>query len=403
MNKRILFLYLTLYLTSNISAQSDFRKGFIITNNNDTVSGMIDFRGDISNSKRCVFKVGEYETPVEYNPQEIKGYRFIDDKFFISKTVNLKGEKEQKFLEFLVDGIVDLYCFSDVNGTYFFLEKQGQDIVEISAPETEILENGVRYKIKDVKYIGRLKYMFADAPQMEKEIEKVAIDRRSLINISKDYHKQVCTDKECITYVKKMPDVLLNIGLLIGVKRLTLIPKNLYFYNTIFYCDFDASTNGSYGLFSNISLPALKGKLKMQYEGLISSNTFSSQYLVNDKISPKTYDFSLNSTDLTHILYLRYDALSSKLHPIFQIGGFMTQKLKVQRTGFDPYFFTAEILKPRLYFGYIAGIGFTYQITVKKEVTFEITYSKGFGSFDNLDTKEVNFTLLIPIFQFKLN
>ena len=56
-------ILLKIFLTSTFSfliitayAQSNYRPGFVISLQNDTIYGQIDFRTDKMNAKRCVFK-----------------------------------------------------------------------------------------------------------------------------------------------------------------------------------------------------------------------------------------------------------------------------------------------------------------------------------------------------------
>ncbi|MGB8491122.1 MAG: hypothetical protein WCE64_08685, partial [Bacteroidales bacterium] len=49
--KRVFSLALTIIIFSVASAQSDFRSGYIITLQGDTINGLINFRGDKANAK----------------------------------------------------------------------------------------------------------------------------------------------------------------------------------------------------------------------------------------------------------------------------------------------------------------------------------------------------------------
>jgi hypothetical protein len=65
------------------SAQSDFRNGYVITNSNDTLFGLADYKENRSNAKKCIFiKEGSSEK-VEYSPNDINAYRFLDGKLLI--------------------------------------------------------------------------------------------------------------------------------------------------------------------------------------------------------------------------------------------------------------------------------------------------------------------------------
>jgi len=53
-------------------AQTDFRKGFIVTSEGDTLAGLIDYRGDLLMGNQCTFRVSEEEDPKVYAPGELR-------------------------------------------------------------------------------------------------------------------------------------------------------------------------------------------------------------------------------------------------------------------------------------------------------------------------------------------
>ena len=86
-----LFLFLSLMETF---AQSDFRDGLIITLDQDTIHGLVDYQSNVKNYKHCRFK--RDGVIKEYSPNQITGFGYLNDKFFTSKI--LKG----LFVEVLV-------------------------------------------------------------------------------------------------------------------------------------------------------------------------------------------------------------------------------------------------------------------------------------------------------------
>lgn len=78
-------------------SQTDFRPGYIINLNNDTTYGLIDSRGDIRNAQLCVFRKDTKSEPINYTPADLFGYRFIDGKYYISKTVVRKKQQKEYF------------------------------------------------------------------------------------------------------------------------------------------------------------------------------------------------------------------------------------------------------------------------------------------------------------------
>jgi hypothetical protein len=410
--QKFIFLLISLsFLVNSIHAQNDFRKGFIIKSSNDTLYGLINFRTDLSNSKQCEFSTSENASPIIYKAEDINGYRFLNDKYFVSKTVLLKGEQSRVFLEYLVNGIVDLYCLKTQEKPYFFMQKDGGDLIEISENEELVYTNGnVTGVKKDKKYTGKLKILFADTPQLYDEIDQLSVDRKSLIKISKDYHAQVCTDSICIIYEKKITPSRINIGPAFGISSIYIIPEDITFRTAsqkdfTFNCDFAPSNSLSYGLFFNITLPSKKDRLKLQYEGLISTHTFSSSYTVSSSYTLDNYEkaFSLSSTDLSHYLSLYVSFYDTRLKPVLQVGCFANQKLKLERTGFNPNgFLVVEIFPPESYFGFSIGMGCTFKINEKKDLQLKATYSQGYGSYIYMNTRELSFAIAMPIIQFKL-
>ncbi len=113
--KQTISFYLLLFFYSKCFSQNNFQKGYIISNKNDTVTGLIKYGSNYENTYKCSFQVNP-DSPVEtYLPDEIKAYRFDDGKFFISKKLN-PSDSSNIFLEFLFDGIVDVYGYFDERG-----------------------------------------------------------------------------------------------------------------------------------------------------------------------------------------------------------------------------------------------------------------------------------------------
>ena len=57
--RRLITIALWLLTGVGVWAQRDYREGYIITNQQDTIYGWIDYRGDIRNAKICSFKETE--------------------------------------------------------------------------------------------------------------------------------------------------------------------------------------------------------------------------------------------------------------------------------------------------------------------------------------------------------
>ena len=104
--RKILFTFLLL-ISLMADAQINPKEGFIITNQKDTIYGLIDYRSNTVNAKECTFKANNESEYKTYAPGQISAYRFKETgKFYISK----KYENEDEvFAEFLISGMMNLY------------------------------------------------------------------------------------------------------------------------------------------------------------------------------------------------------------------------------------------------------------------------------------------------------
>lgn len=206
MNKNRIFGIIVSILLSNIAlAQSDFRPGYYINLEEDTTFGLIDYRGDILNAKHCSFKSDENAEIKKLSPQEIHSYRFIDSKYYISKEVPTKNGSQLFFLEYILNGVTSLYYYKSPQDkrTHYFIEKEDKLIELINEEITIEVENRGQAKKYNNKHIGILKATFADCKEIQKHINGVEMNHKSLIGITKKYHDYTCDGESCIIYEKK--------------------------------------------------------------------------------------------------------------------------------------------------------------------------------------------------------
>jgi len=228
----ILIITVLLLFVRVTNAQKDFRSGYIITLDEDTIYGEIDYRGDIQMCKVCKFKT-DSNNEKEYLPEELVGYRFTDSKYYISKDI----EGEKAFLEYLINGIVNFYYLRDEDGDHYFIDKSGLKIREIPYYKGIKTKDGKQYVYESKKHIGFLNIYMQDAPDFQSRIAQVKKpDHRNLIRLAEDYHKAICEGDKCIIYEKKSPIIKINLEAVAGFinfKEFENIQDNNYLYGGI--------------------------------------------------------------------------------------------------------------------------------------------------------------------------
>ena len=282
--RKLIIIALLLFAGRSVWAQRDYRRGYIITNQLDTIYGWIDYRGDVRNAKICSFRKTETEPVTEYTPADIVAYRYNDSKFYISKNIGTTDAPRQVFLEYLVNGLAKLYYYRDDNtNEYYYIENNGH-FLELKIDEKEVEIDG-KTRIKTVKtYVGVLKATL-NVWDMNSEIDKAKLEHSSLINIAKDYHQYACTDgSECIVYEKKKPFMAVRIGPTVGadlsmLKLKTFVVGVSIHESGVPIYDVDIfnphpSSNLTVGVNLNFWLPRMNEKVFLQMQTMYTKYYF---------------------------------------------------------------------------------------------------------------------------------
>lgn len=210
-------LFLVTFFCHTSYAQNDSKPVYIISSIGDTTFGI----GYIGWSQDyCSFKGLNSSEFRQISPEEVNTFRIIDGKKYISGQVpDFDGKIKWFFLEFLVDGKVDLFTIG--NSERFYIQKEGGEILELNDNIQEIIKiEGKRYNKQDKRYIGKMKLLMSDAPELFPQIEKLEnLNQRELVDLSVNYHNSVCTEYECINYAKKIPRITYKLELLTGVNK----------------------------------------------------------------------------------------------------------------------------------------------------------------------------------------
>lgn len=325
--KKLIFAFLcVVFPVMSLFSQSNFKEGYIITSDNDTVRGWIDFRSNQSNSMICKFKLSENETEKIYHPGEITGYMFLNEgKYYVTRTVEIDKVQRIVFLEFLVQGLLNLYYFPEGDGYYFFENKDGEMISTTRQADVQL-----EYSVKiDTRFRGIMTYIFKDDINLSKQTATASFNRKSMIEFTKAYHDHMCTSGDkCIVfendYRKKYT-------------KLNLTAYTGFEWNT---------TNLDYRSFSEMRSysPVIGGELNINSPRILKSISFK-------------MDVNLAKIDGDCNFLSGYNA-----HNHFRFNG-----LKSDFSGGLQYIYNKGNLRPSIYF----GLSYYYLYNLKSKLTNE--------------------------------
>jgi hypothetical protein len=386
MKSFFLLFFFTLLLSSTIFAQ--FKEGYIIKNNNDTVYGQIDFEGSIKNSDHCKFKSLKDKSINTYFPGDIKAFRFIGSKYFTTSEISVDNTPHKVFLEWLIKGKASVVTYSPSNAKpRFFVLLANDSLSELqNTYETKEIK-GFHDDTYKKEYIGTLRYYFKDCPAIFPAIERSTLNRNSLISITKAYNEKTGTNKEFIIFEKNVKKRRWEIGpsfssLSSQLRFNKMIPEKAYL-----------TTSTGYGMSLKIS-----GFTSVSNFTKVSKWSFSSEVMYYNllyKYDITGLPYNISDDKLCKVQYLRiplqlnYKFSNNKFTPFVSIG--LTIDFRVGYTMYDAnlvsYVTTHPMYQLGMKFNQIginSGLGFEYSISPKITINTKVEIERAvrfFGTY----------------------
>ena len=199
--KKVLLSFILIALHLQLNAQTNPKPGFIITNTNDTIYGIIDYRSDTKNAYECLFRKDGEAMYKSYHPTDIRGYRFTDDGiYYVTRSFPVDGTEKTFFAEFLLKGGVSLYHYKENDTDYHYLvDEDGRtatvktDGVMASSPKEA--DQTKRAALREASQI------FALSSKARQALWTKEINSENLTVITRDYDMEYCKDSgDCVQF-----------------------------------------------------------------------------------------------------------------------------------------------------------------------------------------------------------
>jgi hypothetical protein len=354
--KKLIFLFVCSTLAFQfVFAQQDFREGYIVTTQRDTISLKIEYRSKVRNYASCHTQDGS-GSKKEYGPGELLGYGFVNDKYFES------GIVEGSFVEVLVRGELSLY----LHATSYYVKKDAK-LYQLEEKDVRTANGSTTGVSKAGKWKGVLAFLISDCMASQEVLKNLRLAERPLTELVIQYN--TCRKSPFIVYKAAKPWTKTEAGFVFGMSQSTLLVDNSLnipaLYGIPYMKDRYQSLDPSIGLILSISSPRVSEKLAFQPEVHVSKVNYSSA-LVAEKPAFTLYnDVTINITTISIPLLLKYSFPGRKYFLHLNAGANLDAHIKsdtklVRKMDDDGVVTTEEgdafkIKKNQL--GYLAGAG----------------------------------------------
>lgn len=309
--KKFLLTVFTLIVFFNVSvyAQDNFRNGYIITKKNDTIQGQLEYRSNMLNYRSCIFK--KNNKTEEFLPAQIKGYGFINDKFYTSGIVN------GSFSEVLVKGTINLYKCKNL----FYVSKNNGKVLKLESKYEKFTVDGLEGMKKDNRWRGIISYLISDCISNPLDrVRRLDYDEHELVNLIVSYN--TCRKTKLIVYKKDKPWSRFQYGGVLGIS-LTEISSEVQSGTTLY-----SYINSSYrsaspmvGVVFLFTSPRVSDRIGIQPEIHISKTSYSGYKAIKDNNTAYYYDTYINLTTLSVPVSLNY-IIQRKKNSFYLQAGF---------------------------------------------------------------------------------
>jgi hypothetical protein len=220
MNKNFLITLFLIFCVSFFKLQAqNWLPGFVIVNETDTLFGEVNFRIPRLNQEQALFRKDANSPVREFSPEDIIGYRFTPEgKYFVSKTIEINDESRLVFVEFMVEGMMNLYYYLDADSRqeYYFFESENRELLTLTkravevdwADESTFIRDGeLRFIRQDNRWEGLIRHHFQEFAPIAFNPNPFEFTQAGMIDIARTYHDLTCPiGSECIVFENQRPD-----------------------------------------------------------------------------------------------------------------------------------------------------------------------------------------------------
>ncbi|GAA4362360.1 hypothetical protein GCM10023185_30210 [Hymenobacter saemangeumensis] len=402
------FLFLALLLTvgaTQVQAQKNFKPGYIVRPEGDTLRGEIDQRGPQRMASICVFRPSADAAATEYKPSMLKAYGLKDGAQYegwqlpavfipastVTTTLTPSAPPTEGFLQVLARGRATLYAMpgNDAFGRFFY--KQGEksltELVQIKQ-FVEVKENLAgqvitkRVEARDYPFRKELATAFADCAEVLPLINSAELTDSRLVKLFTVYNN--CSAAAPVPVMSAPRTTRRQWSFMAGAQQGSLE------FSDRGTMSLKSGWGAVYGLGLYLNPARFNSNLGFRLEALYQSQAYGVQYKRTHPVTGNSvsHDAQISQSTLRLLVMLRYTLPGRKLRPYLQGGLEVAFALKQQAriTASDdvpvgiPTASSRELDLRGYGLGPILGLGLQFPLGESNSLFLEGRYNQQLGS-----------------------
>ncbi|MDQ2657537.1 MAG: outer membrane beta-barrel protein [Bacteroidota bacterium] len=382
--KKVLLIFFALVGVLPLRAQTDFRPGYVVTNENDTLQGLIDYREGTIKYDTCFFKRSPEAGVVKFTAGAIRSYRFLRDKFFASKTIKSHTDTlKNVFAEVIVRGKVSLFRIRKD----FYVSKDTSALYKLVNEKQVIRVGGKRVMVESNRYIGVLNFLMSDCDRVRADVRNARLYERSLTELAERYNH--CLDQRPVTYKSDLSFMDISVGLSAGGSLTDLGFRNGLSPDGPFAGEFRSSVSLLGGAFVDLSSPRVNPRLAFHVGVLYSHSMYYSFHSYRQLYYTDRHYVTLDVKRLQVPFGIRYALPERKYTPYLNAGLICTYNISgdsrwIREREIDNVVETYksnDVGLGKSQAGIWAGFGIRRQVFPSADILLEVRYVNMPGSF----------------------
>ena len=393
----ILFTMIICCPISDLMAQ-EWSAGKIVTNQNDTLSGLIAVAEYENLHAHCYYKSAINADKKIINVSDVKQLIFDKGQVFETKKIKTGKRNDTYLVEKLLTGIINLYSLTTIDSTANKIpdsKKLQPDnkyfnkviyVAEITPQENRFIElispdASTSYSSIKKRNIKILEAIFNYHPEMTNQINKASYSRNDLILLFKKYHEIRCKDYACITYIQKKEKAKIHIvsNLCFEQNELQNLLYKISYINdpkpewTSYY-----KYQSAFQLLTSFDIIPFSKKLQLNIGLKIAKTNFSKEIYMSELHD--TYQYKVNFIQLMPSLSASGTLFSLKLKPVIEAGTYLSllsgQNNVENKLITNNYVFQQSYNFKNAIWGLFIGVGKDFKLKNNQSIPVRIQFSQ---------------------------